>query len=431
MAALGIDAVGTGVWMPLSVLYFLEQTPLSLVELGLAMTLASVAVIPLVPLVGSVVDRFGAKRVLQAGNLLQAAAFLSYPLVHSQVPVAGAVFVATVGRTMVWGANGPLVSSITRPGQREQWFGFVQALRNVGFGIGGLVAAIALAIGSTTAYDGVVLANAASYLLSFCFLVPVTAGGRPEPSPDRPRPGERLRTWAHLGADRGYLWLVVATFCYALVAMSLNVAMPVYFVESLHLPHWVPGAVYVVNTVMVGLGQGLVVRRVTGVVRAKGLLAAMVLTASSFVLLLAAGALTLRTGLVVVFVAAVVYTLGELVAGPLLAALAGEAPPERMRGRYMSAVQLAWNGASAVAPLLYTSLLALGGAALWGGGIAVCLLWGLVLVPLVRTLPLARRPVGEQRSGSHDATFDRRVATRRIPPTEEVARLEPDGAHVR
>ena len=45
VGALAIDAVGSGIWMPLSMLYFLHQTSLSLVQLGAAMTIANLAVL--------------------------------------------------------------------------------------------------------------------------------------------------------------------------------------------------------------------------------------------------------------------------------------------------------------------------------------------------------------------------------------------------
>ena len=49
--------------------------------------------------------------------------------------------------------------------------------------------------------------------------------------------------------------------------------------------------------------------------------------------------------------ASVVYTLGELIGGPVTAALGAEAAPEHLRGRYFSLVQLAWNLAGTVAPV--------------------------------------------------------------------------------
>ena len=83
-------------------------------------------------------------------------------------------------------------------------------------------------------------------------------------------------------------------FFYALAETTLNVAMPVYFVVTLGLPGWVPGTVFVINTVMIGVGQGLVVRAMTGTTRRRVLLVAIVFTAVSFVMLLAAGALVGR-----------------------------------------------------------------------------------------------------------------------------------------
>jgi len=49
VSALAIDALGSGIWMPLSMLYFLHQTSLSLVQLGLAMTIANTAALGVVP----------------------------------------------------------------------------------------------------------------------------------------------------------------------------------------------------------------------------------------------------------------------------------------------------------------------------------------------------------------------------------------------
>ena len=57
------------------------------------------------------------------------------------------VFFATLTRHGVLGALGPMVTQITEPGERELWFGFLQAMRNAGYGVGGVLAAVALTIG--------------------------------------------------------------------------------------------------------------------------------------------------------------------------------------------------------------------------------------------------------------------------------------------
>src|SRR4029078_11297498 len=177
VSALAIDALGSGIWMPLSMLYFLHQTSLSLVQLGLAMTIANTAVIPVVPAIGSLVDSVGPRAVMQIGNAGAAAAFVLYPFAHSLVAVTVLVFLATATRQAFWGALGPMITQITRPGERELWFGFLQAMRNAGYGVGGVLAAVALTIGSGAAFQSVVLANAASYVLAFMLMLGV-GGGR-------------------------------------------------------------------------------------------------------------------------------------------------------------------------------------------------------------------------------------------------------------
>ena len=193
--------------------------------------------------------------------------------------------------------------------------------------------------------------------------------------------------------DRGYRWLVLAVFGYALTEMTLNVAMPVYFADLLGLPAWVPGAVFVINTVMIGLGQGLVVRSMTGAIRVRVVLLAISFTASSFVLMYTADAVSIGLGTAVVLLAAVIYTIGELMAGPVLGALSAEAAPDEHRGRYMSVVQLAWNISGAVAPLLYAALLDSGPLAIWGGAVVLCALWAAVSLRMAAVLPRAQERV--------------------------------------
>jgi MFS family permease len=386
VTAIAIDAVGSGVFMPISMLYFLVATDLSLVQVGGAISLASLIALPAGPLIGSVVDRIGAKQVLLAGNLLQGAGFVAYLVSDSFVAVTAWTIVVTVGRTAFWGSYGNIVAAISVPGEREKWFGFLGALRNVGFALGGLASGVAITIGTQTAYAAVVVVNAASYAVAFLLLLAVPATER----------GEHARlpgSWAIVLRDRPYrvLWFVQLTFSTSM--MVLNFAMPVYATTVLGLPGWVTGAVFTINTIMVGLGQGLAVRAMTGRVRWRILVLANLFFAASYVVLLGATAVGVALGVVVVLVGSVVYTLGELTGGPVTAALAAEAAPEHLRGRYLSMIQLAWNASSTVAPVAFAWLLDRGATPLWFAVLALTLVGVAVSTLLGRVLPLADEPV--------------------------------------
>ncbi|WP_245155873.1 MFS transporter [Nocardioides sp. 503] len=367
VTALAIDAMGSGVFMPVSMLYFLVTTDLTLVQVGGAISLASLVALPAGPLIGSVVDRVGAKRVLLAGNALQAVGFAAYLVADSFAVVTLWTVVVTVGRTAFWGSFGNIVAAISAPGEREKWFGFLGALRNVGFAVGGLVAGAAITIGTPSAYAAVVVANAASYAVALALLLAVPATHRGTAVSAEPG------SWAVVLRDRPYRVLFWGQLAYSTSMMALNFALPVYATEVLGLAGWVTGAIFTLNTIMVGFGQGLVVRGLTGRVRWRVLMAANATFAASFVVLLGASRLSAVLATVVVLVGSVVYTVGELLGGPVHGALSAEAAPEHLRGRYLSLIQLAWNGSGAVAPVGIAWLLDRGSEPVWLAFLAIAL----------------------------------------------------------
>jgi len=392
VTAIGIDAVGSGVWMPVSMIFFLATTDLSLVQVGLALSLASLLSLPVAVLVGQQVDRHGSKTVLQTGNALQAVSFLAYAFVDQVWSVAAVVAVSVIGRTAFWGSYSPMVTLISPPGEREKWFGFLGALRNAGFAVGGVVAGAALTVDATWFFYAVALLNAASYVLSFALMAGVTVE-EPARQEHHAEPGDLVGAWGTVLRDRGYRWLVASNFGYAMTSAALNVAIPVYVVRMLGLPGWVSAAVFVINTLMIGVGQGVVVQRMTGAVRARIVALGALLTAGSFLVMWGASPFGVVAASAVVLVAAVVYTLGELVAGPVLATLAAESPPPALRGRYLATYQLSWNVATGVAPLLYAWLLELGAGPAWVGMTVIALLGALATLPMRRQLAHADRVV--------------------------------------
>ena len=296
--------------------------------------------------------------MLLAGNVLQGVGFVAYLFSDSFVAVTVWTVVVTVGRTAFWGSYGNIVAAISVPGEREKWFGFLGALRNVGFALGGLVSGLAITIGTQTAYAAVVIANAVSYAVAFVLLLAVPATERGEHGP---QPG----SWATVLRDRPYRVLWFAQFAYSMSMMVLNFAMPVYATTVLGLPGWVTGAVFTINTIMVGFGQGLVVRRddrpgpladpgagqpvLRGVVRGDARRHAP----------WARGGRGRRAG-----------RLGGLHARradrwPGDRGAGAEAAPDHLRGRYLSLIQLAWNVSGTVAPVTFAWLLDRGATPLW------------------------------------------------------------------
>ncbi len=387
VSAIVADTIGSGLFMPITLLYFVRMTDLSLVQIGSALSVSALCTIPASFFVGTMVDRFGARRMMLLGNVAQGAGMLAYLWADSFAEVAFWTILLNVGRQAFWGSFGNVVTAITAPGERETWFGFLQALRNLGFALGGLLAGAVLQVDVSAVYHAVVVVNALTFALAFFLLLDV---------PDhRAHHGEEVPTegWGVVLRDRPYLRLVAGQFAWCMGMMVLNFALPVYAAETLELPGWLVGAMFTLNTVMVGLGQGLTVRWMSGRVRGRMMALSNLLFVAGYAVFVIAGALPTWFAVAAMLLGAGVYTLGELVGGPVLQATAAEAAPDHLRGRYLGLGQLSWGVTGAVAPVTFAWLLTHGTYTLWWVMGALALAGAAYVARLPRVLPAAAAQV--------------------------------------
>ncbi|MGW2714944.1 MFS transporter, partial [Streptomyces sp. NPDC001356] len=164
VAAIAIDSIGTGVFVPVSLLYFLATTSLTLTQVGAALTTAGLLALPVGPLGGGLVDRYGTKPVLQAANLAQAVGFAGYLVVGQTWQITVCAWLNSAGRAVFFGCYGATVTALAAPGQRERWFGLLGSVRNIGYALGGLLTAVAVSFGTHGVYTAIVAVNALSYL---------------------------------------------------------------------------------------------------------------------------------------------------------------------------------------------------------------------------------------------------------------------------
>ncbi len=378
-AANAIDAIGSGIFIPVSLLYFIATTPLSTIRIGLALTVALLLAIPFGPPVGSLVDRFGARPVLQAADLLQAAGFVGYLFVDTFAGVLLCAWIVALGRTCFLGSYGLTVAELSAADGRELAFGRVYAIRNLGYAAGGLLSGIAISIGSHVVYASIVIANAASYLAAFALIAKI-------PNTRRPATGPPRRTWRIALSDRPYRVVIATQFCLTVSAFALYYVFPIYVSRQLGLPGWVAGGLFTFNSLLVGFGQRGVVRAVTGRVRAHVLAAGHLAFGVGYATMLCALHRPATIAGVIVIAGTLLYTAGELLATPITATLAVDAAPDHLRGRYLSLNQLAVSLATALSPVAFTALLARGPSATWLalltlalGGVTLSIICGQVL----------------------------------------------------
>ncbi|MGW7543941.1 MFS transporter [Streptomyces sp. NPDC054770] len=414
-----VDSVVNGLFVPLSMLYLSASSGASLVRVGTLLSVAGLVSLPLPLWIGSLVDRLGPKPVVLVAQLLQAAGFLGYLTVRNDGAILLAATVASLGQRAFWSSAFTLVSNLSDrdPGghSRERWFGIIGSLRAAGYGVGAIVAGVALSVKSGPVYRGAIGACACLLLLAAVLLergvprdaaLPARTGGAEsgKTAPGATAPGTTERTAAPgsrgyrvLWADRPYLGLVGLNTVFALCNVMLSIAFPPFIDRRLPAVTWVVGPLLAMNTVVQAVLQRPVVRLIRPLPRSTSLCLAGVLWALWACLTAAPLALPRALWIPCLAVAVLCYSAAQLLHSPVSNALSADAAPADIRGRYIAVFQYSFAIATVVAPLLFSLLFAVSSAAPWVTLVVLALATVPGMLALAPRLPKSALATGEAR----------------------------------
>jgi Major Facilitator Superfamily len=352
LAASFADALGTGLFLPLSVIYLTRIVGLSPTRVGLGLTIAGCLAIAASPLSGALLSRFDARKVVLACFAASAFGFLAYIAVGSFASFLGVAIVIQFASRMDRPATAVLALGVTPRPRQVDALAWQYSLRNLGYGIGGLLAALALLVHGRTPFVVLLAANAASYALAGVLVMRLPAV-RPPKRTDGGATGYR-----EVIEDRAYVGLALLNVIMALHDSLLLVAMPLWIVTRTRAPIPLTGLLFALNTVLVVLLQ---VRTTRNMAAPGGIGRGYRTAAVSFVV--ACGAFALAAG-APVFVATMLLVLAiSALTSAELVTSAGEwylcvqlAPPQ-LRTRYVSVFKTSMAVQQAVGPLLVTTAL--------------------------------------------------------------------------
>ncbi|NRQ40741.1 MFS transporter [Nonomuraea sp. NN258] len=402
LAAMFVDALGSGLYVPLTLLFITEVTGLPVTTVGLGVTVAATLGLAANPLAGVLIDRFGARRVLIGSYLVRATGFALYPLVHAFPLLIAIATMISAGDRAFYPASGTHVAALADGERRDRLYAWLATARNVAFGLGGLLSAGAVTLAGRTGFSLISLLNAASFALAALLLATtgrttstgdgtpalVAGGSGGSRAQARVAGGKGGGGYRRVLADRPFMRLVAAEQAFTLAHLILPVALPLYAVSVLGAPPALLGVLYTVNTLLVAAGQ-LPVRRLQRRSRrthatALGGVVFVVACAGFAVLPLLPSGVARTSGLVV---ATLVFTLGELAHTAPSASLAAGSAPSALRGRYLAVHQMTWAVGAALSPAAFSALISAEPLLLWSGLSALLALACLALVRLSAQLP--------------------------------------------
>lgn len=359
-----IDAVGTGMFIPFSLLFFLATTSLPLTRIGLALSVAALVRIPATIAAGPLSDRFGPRAAIVGSQLLQAAGFAGYLFVHGFWQLVAAAVLVQIGNSIFWVAYAPLIFAVAAEGEREHWFALGTALRTAGWAAGGVIAGATVAVGGRDGYIAVAAANGASFVLA-AFL---SARLRPGAAPPRQGAGPGAGSggsWQPLLRDHGFLGFVAVNVGITFLALAVPTALSVFLVKSLGLPAWSPGAALALNAILVAVSAPIVMSAISGRRRRNVLMASQACVIVTLAVLLLVHLLPAGAAVALVLIAVLPLAACEVMQGAVVPAVVTESATPLTLGRYTSVYQVTFSIADIICLAVVTVALHVGAAALW------------------------------------------------------------------
>ena len=356
MVALGVDNAGSGLFLPLVALYATRVVGLPLAQVGLLLTAGTLAGLAAPLAAGRLVDRAGARAVVIASQLVQAAGFAVYLLAEGAVGVLVAAALVAAGTQTFYSALFALIADVAPPGPRDRPFALVDMVRTACFGAGALLAALLLSVVDAGLRLAVAL-DAGTCVITAAVLLALVRGHRhttptpvlaPAGGPPTPPPARAGGVWR----DRPYLALIAVAALLGLPADFFLVGFAVYALDVVDAPRWLPGVGVGVLTVTGATLAAAVVGATAAWARTRAM------AAGAWCLVAWAGAtaaaLVVPAGWVAPWLlgASLVLAVGALLCGTRANAIAEAAAPPHRRGRYLAAFQYAFTlaglGASAL-----------------------------------------------------------------------------------
>ncbi|HEY2699421.1 MAG TPA: MFS transporter, partial [Pseudonocardiaceae bacterium] len=239
LAALGADNLGSGMFLPIVLVFATSTAGVPLTVAGPVITGGTAAGLLVPPLAGPLVDRIGPRRVVIAAQLVQAGGAGAFLFAHGiYLVVVGALLLAA-GQQLFYSSLMALISDVAADGPKDRPFAVVGMIRSGCFGLGGLIMGVLLAVAGPNGPRIAVGADALSFLLCAGVLALFVHIRHTAPAePDPVEPATKSRVWT----DGRLLTLMAATAAVALATDFLLSGVSVYVINQLRAQPWLPGA---------------------------------------------------------------------------------------------------------------------------------------------------------------------------------------------
>lgn len=352
-----VNFLGTGLFYPVTFLFYLHFSRLSLMSVGTTVSVATLIGLPMVWYSGRAVDLLGARRMLILVSFIRALAFCAYVFFWGYVAFFVITLVVLVCNRIQGVASPTLAAELCGADELPQWLALTRTMLNVGMLVGVGIGPPLLSLGGF-GYVLISLINALSFIICGIIYLFVPDGSHVDAKTVSKPTGT---VWS----DGKYMRLSLTKSAFYFVGVTTELALPIYIVRTLLMKPWVISTVFILDLGLSTLVLIPITRRISGrdslvplLVGLTGILVFFV----SLIFIPFGGNLKSDLLLIAVYLP---YALGGLICAQMLSVMLVELTPRASRGQYLASNQVLTGFAAVLAPLFAGGLSFLGARGIW------------------------------------------------------------------
>lgn len=343
-----VNRFGTFV-MPFLAIY-LTRRGYSAAQAGFAVSMYGAGHIIASMLGGHLADRIGRRHTIALSMFGSSAMMLALSQARAFPVIVAFTFLVGVAGELYRPAASALLGDLVTPEQRIAAFGMYRFAINLGFAAGPATAGFLADRSFILVFVGDAIT---SFVYGIVALVALPHGFRPAEQEEKPADALRAAF-----SDRTFVLFLLATLCITWIEFQSLSTLPLY-VQSLGFRASTYGSIISLNGVMIVLLELIIISWTQRFAPQPLIAMGYFLTGIGFAL----------TGLArtvpALIVTVVIWTIGEMIYGPMTGAFVTSLAPPQYRGRYMGFWILTWSVGMLLGPYLGTLLYDYNHAALW------------------------------------------------------------------
>jgi MFS family permease len=361
-----VYCAGSGLAFPLEGIYLRTHLHASWFTIAMLFGLLGVLASPFQIIGGAVTDRVGRKITMVTASISGIVWFVGFVFAAQAWQVGVLVVVeSALGWPLFLTSSNAMIADVLPQEKRAEAYSIIRTAMNVGVVLGPAAGGIALGLGAS--FRAMFLSAAGGCAIFLVLILVWVEETRPLSALQR---GVEQRVgYGVVVRDKRFLTYCAVALLPLVAFGQFGAIYSTYITTEMGVSYSTWPLLLALNAVIVASLQYVAVRL------ARGRDPMILMAVASFLIAVGVGGVAFAHSLTTLIVLVVVMGLGEVFFSPIASSIVSDMAPEVVRGRYMGAWTVMWNGGASVGPLLGGVLIG------WVGGrdaFSVVLVLGLV-----------------------------------------------------